>query len=218
MALRSTLGTPAPRKFQKFQSVQRSVAAAQVQRPRAAVPAAPYVRKRPETPVMTGLQETGTASAVEHAQALQEQAGIGPSAQGRAEGGGSGGGGQQEGSGQQQGPSPEEQKYQQDQAEYIKKLEEYNAQIAQAGPSTSLVAPTPPAKQEGIFARFFSWLFGKKTTSLQASGDPVTDACAALVQRARQGDQNAMGMIASVRKSAQQGNPRARRFLISQVE
>lgn len=53
----------------------------------------------------------------------------------------------------------------------------------------------------------------QKDLSMKAVEKQLQLAAESLVIRARQGDQNAMGMIATIRKQAERGNPRARQSL-----
>lgn len=103
---------------------------------------------------------------------------------------------------QQDSQAQDDAQYQAQMAQYQAQLEAYNA--AQA---SQTITPVVTAQKEGLLTRFWHWLFGKPKS--QMSGDPVQDAVAGLVIRARSGDQNAMGMIAEVRKAAQAGSPKA---------
>lgn len=53
-----------------------------------------------------------------------------------------------------------------------------------------------------------------KTIMAKAKKESIRAAVESLVERARQGDQNAMGMIASVRDQAEEGNPRAEKTMM----
>lgn len=66
------------------------------------------------------------------------------------------------------------------------------------------------AKQEsvGFFRRIWNWMTGKKSQFGAEMNLP--EVAASLVERARQGDQNAMALIATCSANAKKGNERAR--------
>lgn len=110
---------------------------------------------------------------------------------------------------QQQNAQQDSQQQAQDDAQYQAQMAQYQAQLEayNAAQASQTITPVVTAQKEGLLTRFWHWLFGKPKS--QMSGDPIQDAVAGLVIRARSGDQNAMGMIAEVRKSAMAGNPKA---------
>lgn len=75
-------------------------------------------------------------------------------------------------------------------------------------PTTAMAVATPPLS---LWQRILAWFgFGQKSTST-VHGNPTTvqEAVGQLVRRARNGDQNAMAMIAEVGKQAKGGNEKA---------
>lgn len=198
-----------PMAYNRMQSVSKTIAQnTPVRTTKAAAPVAavPYVRKRPETPPMGGLQDSSTAQQVAQEQVAQEQVQEQmQQEQGYYESGGGGGGGG--------GAAPQGSTDDQAQRDYEAQLAAYNEQMAQQGirgGGASQALAVKAAEKPGIFRRFYNWLFGKKTT---ISGEPTDSVimreAAHLVLRARKGDQNAMDTIYMVRQSALKGSPRA---------
>lgn len=203
---------PASRMQSVATTLRNDAAATAANRPKAqAMPNVPYQRRRPETPAMTGLQDTAQWQDQQQAPQVQPEQ---PQEQQYAQegyadqtGGGGGGGG----GGQQQAAQSDEEA----QRQYEEQLAAYNEQMAMQGPTTtasSALATVPaPTPTPGIFRRIYNWLFGKKTSIGAEDEDVIAREAANLVIRARKGDQNAMDMIYMVRQSAMKGSPRARK-------
>lgn len=94
----------------------------------------------------------------------------------------------------------------------------------EVGPATvepdapKMPEPKPPVAKLSWFDKFLAWfgLSRKKVSEAVMAGEAATmasmsqtEAAAQLVRRARNGDQNAMAMIACVRDAAAQGNAKA---------
>ena len=85
--------------------------------------------------------------------------------------------------------------------------------LALVPPTAAMVPTAPTAVKESFWSKLLSLFgFGKKkapTATVHGEGNNLQTMTASVVRRARNGDQNAMALIALIRDNAAKGHPRA---------